>query len=307
MLVERWTIKDRAEWLRRRKANINGSEIGALFAYSPYMTPYALWADKSGRAELSEPDNEVLRRGRILEPAVAAAVREERPDWALQKATDYVWSSQVRLGCTPDFIVHCPQRGVGVLQAKTVAKPIFEEGWQAGPPQWIVLQALLEMMLENVSWGAIGVLVTGTYSIDCKVFEFTRHPAAEAKLIAAAQRFWEYVDAGRAPPPDYARDDDVIKALFPRDNGVMLDLTGDNRMPELLDRYETLKAMEGHAEKEMRAIKAEIAAKLGDAAGATLPGWEITNRTQTRKECVMKETTFRVLRVKRLSEERKAA
>jgi predicted phage-related endonuclease len=307
MQIERWTITNHAEWLERRRRNINGSEVGGLFGCSPYVTPYALYADKAGLAEISAPDSDVLKRGRILEPAIAAAVAEERPGWKIQKATDYLWSPDARLGCTPDFDVHCPERGMGVLQGKTVAKPKFDEEWQDGPPLWMVLQTHQEMMLSGVRWAAIGVLITSTFTIDCRIYEFERHEGAEARIFNAAGKFWHDLAVGRAPEPDWCRDDTIVKLMYPQDNGVTIDLTTDNRMPELLADFERLSAEGNKAEAALKAVKAEIAAKLGDAAAARLPGWEVTHKTQERKGYVVQPTTFRVLRVKRTEQGRAAA
>lgn len=307
MQVNRRTITNHGDWLGWRRKNINGSEVGALFGCSPYVTPYALYADKAGLAEISAPDSDVLRRGRILEPAIAAAVAEERPKWKIAKSLEYLSWPEARLGCTPDFDVHCPERGLGVMQGKTVAKPVFDAEWQDGPPLWIILQAHQEMMLSGVTWGAIGVLVTSTYAIDCRIWEFERHEGTEKKIIAAAAQFWANIAAGRQPKPDYTLDDDIIKLVYARDNGETVDLSTDNRMPELLERFEALSAIGKSTESELKAVKAEIAAKLGDAAAARLPGWEVTHKTQERAGYVVKPTTFRVLRVKRTETQRAAA
>lgn len=307
MTIERWTITDRDEWLARRRPNINGSEVGALFGCNPYLTRFALYADKAGLVTSEPPDNDVMRRGRILEPAVEQAVREYRPELQIWKSQDYVWSSGLRLGCTPDFYVTCPDRGLGVLQAKTVAKPFFDADWAGGPPQWIILQTLQEMMLTECAWGVIAALVMTSFTVELYCQDFTRHAAAEEKIRIEAGKFWTSVAAGEPPPANYAADGDTIKALFPRDDGPALDLSADNRMPELLDRYEQLQAMGSHAEKELKAIKAEIAEKMGAAGVATLPGWQVTHKLQHRKETVQKASSYRVLRVKRVGEKEQAA
>lgn len=307
MQVNRRTITYRVDWLDWRKKNINGSEVGALFGCSPYVTPYALYAEKAGLADISAPDSDVLKRGRILEPAIAAAVSEERPGWKVSRSLEYLWCPETRLGCTPDFDVHCPERGLGVMQGKTVAKPVFDAEWQDGPPLWIILQAHQEMMLSGVTWGAIAALVTSTYSIECRIWEFERHEGTEKKIIAAAAQFWADIAAGRQPKPDYALDEEIIRLVYARDNGATVDLTGDNRMTELLERYEALSAIGKSTEAELKTVKAEIADKLGDAATARLPGWEVTHKTQERAGYVVKPTTFRVLRVQRTDAQRAAA
>jgi hypothetical protein len=194
-----------------------------------------------------------------------------------------------------------------VLQAKTVAKPIFDQEWDGGPPKWIILQTLQEMMLTECAWGVIAALVLTSFTVELQTWDFTRHEAAEEKIRIEAGKFWTAVAAGEPPPPDYEVDGDTIRAMFPRDNGETLDLSGDNRLPELLDLYETLSADEKAAGKQLKAVKAEIAAKIGDATAATLPGWHLSNKTIERAGYVVKPTSFRQLCVKRTNEERKAA
>lgn len=306
-MIERWEINDHAEWLYRRRANVNGSEIAALFGCNPWMTNLALYAEKAGLANLNAPDSDVLRRGRILEPAVAAGVLEERPEWKISKAKEYLWSPDWRLGCTPDFYAHCPKRGIGVIQAKSAAKPIFEQDWQDGPPQWIVLQTLQEMMLEDVVWGAIAVLVMNSYTVDIYIWEFERHAPAEKRIIAKAAVFWGDVAERRQPKFNFEQDADVIKALFPRANHTVLDLSRDNRMPELLAQHEYLGSVASRAEKRRKIVQAEIAAKMGEAGAAIVPGWDaVTFKNQERAGFTVAPTSFRVLRTKRAKMEKAA-
>lgn len=308
-MIERWTITGREEWLSRRRPNINGSEIGALFGdKEAWTTRYKLYAEKSGLVEAEPVASDVMERGLIMEPAVAVATKLERPDWEITKATDYLWSPEWRLGCTPDFEVLCPKRGRGVLQAKSSGIREFEAGWADGPPLWILLQTLLEMMLSEVEWGAIGVLIMhNVYKTERRVYEFERHAAAEKRMIEVSAAFWADVEAGRMPAADYTLDGDTIKAIYRRDDGPALDLSRDNRLPELLARREELLALGKHAEEHLEPILAEIRDKLGASAYATLPGWEITNKLQHRKEKVTKASSFRVLRIKRTEAKEQAA
>jgi predicted phage-related endonuclease len=306
MSVHRTPITSREAWLAKRAENIGASEIAALFGCHPYRTALQLYAEKTGVARTA-PASAVLERGHILEPAVAEMARRERPDWRIEKASDYLSAPEWRLGCTPDFWVDCPRRGPGVLQCKTVAKPVYDETWADGPPLWVLLQTLQEQMLAGVAWGAVGVLITSTYTVAGALHDFARHEATEARIIAAARAFWSDLEAGRPPQPDFDRDGETIRALHPQDNGAILDLSGDNRLPELLAQYETYAAMGRRAEKELKRVKAEIAAKLGDAAGAVLPGWRIAFPTRQRAGYEVKPTRYRELRVTRQAETEQAA
>jgi predicted phage-related endonuclease len=300
MSIERWGITTREEWLARRKPNINGSEVGALFGCSPYQTRYALHADKAGLIDVPPLEGDVLERGEILEPAVAVAVQKERPDWTIRKATDYLWSPDWRLGCTPDFYVHRKDRGDGVLQAKTVAGPEFDEKWQDGPPMWIILQTLLEMMLTGVAWGAIGVLVIrNPYKIERYVYEFDRHTATEHRMIAETAAFWAAVAANELPPADYSRDSQIIRSVYSKGGGESIDLTRHNRISLLCEEKLAWARRHTTAEKALEIINAEIADILGDADRGEHPVFNITCKTQMTGGYQVARQKIRVLRVTR--------
>lgn len=306
MPIEQHRVTDRALWLERRKQAVNASEIGALFGCHPYKTQFGLYAEKTGIASGGMPDNAVLRRGRLLESAAAEAVRELRPNWVIEKALDYLYCPERRMGATPDFFVRCPQRGLGVLQTKVVSRDIFERDWTPElPPAWINLQVQQEMLLAGVTWGAIGALIVDPWKWPCWVYEQDAHRILHSAMEARVSQFWESIASGEAPAMDYGRDGDVLKIVAPQDNGEILDLRSDNRIPEVLARREALKALiagtKPHLE-ELEALETEIKAKLGQALGARLPGWEVKCPTVIRKAYIVKETTYRKLSVKRLEQ-----
>ncbi len=313
MQIERWTIppgaEGRAEWLARRRKYISGTDIAcACDVSTPFKTPYALFAEKAGLVEPSNSDNDAMRRGRVFEPAIAQAILEKHPDWQVEKCTEFFYSDELGLSCTPDFWLSRPGHPKEIVQGKTVAKPYFDEHWQDGVPLWILLQTLLEMKLTGVPTGRVAALVTSTYSYELHLFPFERHAEAETQMVAAAAAFWANVRAGREPRPNYALDGDVIRAIYPRDNGKTIDLSRDNRMPELLEQREELSARKNGAEKELKAVNAEIAEKIGDATYAIVPGWEkISFKTQLRKGYTVEDTSYRVLRVKRADAQQEAA
>lgn len=308
MSVIRTPITDEASWLAARRPNINASEISALFGCHAQETMLSLYARKAGIADLPGPSGDILERGHILEPAVAEYVRRQRPAWFIWKNDDYLHCPVRRIGATPDFLVNCPERGPGVLQCKVVNMPKFKTAWEDGPPMGFVLQTLQEVMLQDVTWGAIAALAVDTYRHDGGIYEFERNSGAEARIGRAVTSFWDDVTNGRQPQPDFARDDDVIRALYPQDDGSVIDLSRDNRIALLLEERELLLAeikTAAPAEKRLDEINAEIREKLGNAGAATLPGWQITNKLQHRK--AMDATSFRVLRVKRSKSEELAA
>ena len=312
MTIERHQVEEspegRAAWLKLREGNVNASEVGALFGDHPYLTAFELYTNKTGLIKGHGPDEGVLRRGRILEGGVAQAVAEARPDWRITKATHYLSDRGARIGATPDFIVECPRRGRGVLQTKTCGPmPAQMAHWgvskisdgehEASPPLWIQLQTLTEQMLEDVSWGAIGAMLIDGNTLPLRICEFDRHTAAEGRLIAAVAKFWTDAAGGVAPTPNYARDNDVVRALYPNANGETLDLSADNRIQELLAEYDELQTRTKADDAAMKAVKTEIFSKLGHAGKACLPGWIIKAPTISTHGYTVGPKTYRRLTI----------
>lgn len=297
-MIERHPVTDRESWLALRKRDVTASAVAGLFGAHPYTTAMAIYAEKTG-LELPEPDNAVLRRGRLLEGAVAVAAAEERPGWKIIKATEYLRDPDLRLGATPDFYIEGDPRGLGVLQAKTVAPSVFKREWQDGPPFWIALQNATELMLEyEADFGVVAALVVDPWKMDCHLFDVPRHAGVEAKITAAVRKFWDDVAAGREPAPEYGKDADLIASLYPEATPLKtVDLTGHNMLPVVLAERAQIKARMAADERRVKEIDGEVKFAMGDAEIGTLPGFSISLKTQHRKAYEVKATSFRKLTV----------
>jgi len=198
-MIERKLIASEAEWLTWRKADVTASTIAALFGRHPYTTALHLHLEKRGVDFPRKPDNRVTRRGRWLEPAVAKAVGEQRPDWRVIPAGVYLRDPDLRLGATPDFFIDANDnpRGFCVLQTKTCAPSVFERDWDDGRelPFWIKLQVMVEMMLADAAFGFVGALVVDPYAMDVHLIEVPRNADLEAeigRLLVAGVTFNRY-------------------------------------------------------------------------------------------------------------------
>ena len=300
-IVERHEITSREAWLELRKQDVTASTIGALFNCHPYTTALRLYAEKRG-TEFVHEDNAAMRRGRWLEPAVAKAVEEMRPEWKLVPAHEYLRDPKLKLGATPDFYVEGDPRGRAVCQTKTVAPSVYARDWAGGVevPLWIVLQASVEAMLANADFIVIAALLVDAHNMDVSIHEMPRNPAAEDKIRKAVAQFWHNVEQGREPEPDFAKDVDVLRAMWKREAEPlrMIDLSGDNRIPELLDEREALKRSEKMARERIESINTQIIYAMKDAAAVIgIPGWRITYKTSHFKEYTVAARDARVLRI----------
>jgi hypothetical protein len=78
-----------------------------------------------------------------------------------------------------------------------------------------------------------------------------------------------------------------------------IDLSGDNRLPALLDEREELKLAMASAKGRLAELDDEIKDKLGSADAGALPGWRITHAEHHRNGYTVAPSTYRVLKVER--------
>jgi predicted phage-related endonuclease len=303
-MIERIPIdprNDRAAWLALRGQDMTASVIGALHGLHPYTSRLRLYKEKTG-FEFPDEQNVRMRRGLLLESAIAARVNEERPDWQISPAGVYLRDPGARLGATPDFFVDGDPRGRGVLQTKLTMSAVFKSGWMVdGEPQvpmWIRLQTLTEMMLADAPWGAVGVWLDDPYKNECYIFEIERHAGAEAQIRADVANFWQDVEWQIEPEVDGRLDSRLVELMYPQsDPLIRADLTGDNYLPEALAERATLKARIAEDQERVDEIETELKGKMGVAELALLNGFTITFKTIHRKAYEVKAGSYRKLNI----------
>lgn len=287
-------ITSRAEWLAWRRGIITASRIGALFGCHKYLTREQLAAELRGA---NQGDNPAMRAGRILEPGVLVAMREEHPDWSIHPATTFHVDPALRFGCTPDAWFSEAGRYLwnemdGLIQVKTVSPEEWEK-WHGKPPLAYTLQCLAEMMLTGRTRGLLAVMIRSR-SYPMHEFDVPRHPAAEARILAAVAEWWRAYDAGEIPAPaDPAGLDEML------DDGSSKDLSGDNQIAFLLEERETLKQTVAEAEAALKRIDYDVKNRIGPARTAWLPGWQLSYPTIKAKEYTVPAREYRRLTVKR--------
>lgn len=301
MNIERRPIVDRAEWLSWRKSDLTASSVPALLGIHPYTTAYGLWLSKTGKVDDGVMSS-AMRRGLILEDPVLAMLREERPEWRIEKAAEYYRDPSIRLGATPDAYVDDGERGPGLVQVKTAESSVFRKHWidpetrEVTPPLWIAVQATVEAHLTGRSWAVVAVLAVG-FGVELHVVDIPLIPPVIERIRNEVVSFWRMVEEGRAPDPDYARDGKLIADLYREDNGQELDLSGDNRMPVILSERAELKARVSTDVRRIEELDAEIIGKLGSHERAYVPGWRIRRSTVSRAGYAVAPSTYRQLRI----------
>jgi predicted phage-related endonuclease len=310
MTIERIPLTDdREAWLAERRGFVNASEIATVCGEAGYGSLAELYAEKKG---LRPPriDSGILKRGRWGESAVFEALTEERPEWEIRRAKIHVRDTERRLACTPDGFAIAPgYDGIGIVQAKVISRSIFRTRWlddfddglysTATPPIAYRMQVLTEQMLNETKWGILAVLINSEFDWTLRLFEIERDPVLEDRIqYHAAAFFRDYLDPGIMPPFEPQRDEALVRALYPKDDGSEIDLTQDNRVLTLVEDFIQTQAACKRMQKQERALKAEICAKLGEHSyGRLADGRRLSWKMQHRKAFSVEATDYRVLRI----------
>src|SRR5215831_14989490 len=137
--VDAIPITSREQWLGLRRQDITASDISAFFGKN-FRSVFQIYAEKIGRAP-PKLDNPLLWKGRIMEPAVFAALEDRYPMLELRPAKVYFRSPSHRAGATPDSfsLIRKPidaedlhikfEPGILTIQAKVIGRRAFKKRW----------------------------------------------------------------------------------------------------------------------------------------------------------------------------------
>jgi hypothetical protein len=313
--IQRIPCPDDATWHALRRQDITASVAAALLgAADPedqhaYATPYQLYMLARGAVEPESIDEEgPILRGWLMEEPAVRLLRRRNPTWIVQHNTGegrvYYRDPATRMGCTPDAIVNDPQRGIGIVQIKSVEASIFRRKWKNDdgdiePPLWIAVQAIVEATLVGASWAAVAPIVVG-HGVEMPLIDVPLHGGIMTRLREAVAEFWRRVDARQPYDPDFGRDGELISRLYDDPTpGVIADLTADNHLPEIAAEDEILAGEIKVKTARRKEIKKEFEFKIGNCAGAIFRGGSATKKIVHKKAYSVPASSYPDIRIKR--------
>lgn len=296
MQRETVTFDTEAEWLAQRHHDVTSTEAAALFGASPYLTEYELFHRKTGQLVADFDDNSRIVWGRRLEDAIALGIAE---DCGLKVEPYKVYRriTELRMGSSFDYRIvglmddwHGDEyyrdlfrhHGPGILECKNVDFVAYRKGWieddeEFEAPPHIELQVQHQMETDDVKWSMIGALVAGNTP---KVMVRMRDEKVCHAITTKVAAFWQRVDEGKAPSPDYSRDGDAIKALNIDDNAESVDMSDNTHLGELCAEYKDAAKDEKAAVARKKTAQAEIMDMIGPAAKVNAGGYKISAKTR---------------------------
>jgi hypothetical protein len=310
---------DDAVWHALRRQDITASVAAALLgaddpeSQHAYATPYQLYMLATGAIEPEALDEEgPVLRGILMEEPAVKLLRRRNPTWIVRHNSGegrvYYRDRAARIGATPDVIVNDPQRGLGVVQIKSVGEFAFRKKWvgedkEVVPPLWIAVQAVVEAsVVPGAVWAAVAPFRVTDGGLDMPLIDIPLHAGIMTKLRAEVTDFWRRVRENDPYDPDFGRDGELIARLYAEDDGETVDLSDHQRIGGLITQREELKEREAvgnAAAKERKAIDAEIIFALGNAArGRLADGRVVEAKTVRRGGYEVAPSSYRTVKIR---------
>jgi len=256
----------REAWLKARTRYITASDAAEVLGMSPWRSRMEVWADKRGMG-LPVEETERMRLGRLLEPAILRRYQDDCDHKVHPNDQLYVADRVPFLAATPDaFVRDDAGTLVGLAQAKATSST---SGWHDGqPPIYYQVQAAVEMIVADAPWDDFPTLVAGSDYVCPRV---ERVASAEERILSELAEFWDvYVIGGKTPPPVSEQDIKVYSRMVPAVERKIISLPS-----EAATIYTAMREAEkvaAAAEKEAKALKAQLLGWQGDAEVGVIPG-----------------------------------
>jgi len=258
-------------WLEWRSQGITATDIPVILGYSPYKTPYQLWAEKTGR--FNTPDisaNPNVKRGVRLED-VARQVAEQRyggilmpvcgefVDWPILRAS--------LDGQDPEFIPY-------EFKAPSDAQwnDIKENGHLSAAYIMYACQVRAQCIVSGVNHGKLLFYRETDSGPEDMEFDIELTVEEREQILSAARVFHRLVETETPPDKDPERDmfePEGKDASFKWSTNAETWRTNNTRIKSLKDQLEIL-------EKDQKAVQKNLLAQMGPFMQADIAGVKVS-------------------------------
>lgn len=261
-----------------RKSYIGSGDIASVLGCSPFKSPLQLYIQK--RDGIEQPDNDILRRGRRLEPYVREMYEEDtgRRLWGPR----FVRGPESWICASLDDMSSgaWTQAADRVLELKT-ANPWTRRDWgEEGTdqiPVYYTAQVQWQLLVTGLSIADLAALIGLD---DFRIYTVEADVELQGMLLEKATAFWRRVVEGN--PPD-AQSSEDLAMLFPKhEPGVFVEATDQDIqvITDLRNAQESKKA----AEQMESDLKFALQTRIGAAEGLGIDGVPLcTWKEQSRR------------------------
>lgn len=262
------------EWKELRSHYIGGSDAAAVVGLNAFSSPYALWAEKTGKAP-GFSGNLATEVGTYLEEFVAQKFAAETGK-KVRKSNQSFFNSDY-----PWAIANIDREIIGEdagLEIKTTSELNMKKFRGGEYPANYYCQCVHYLAMTGKQRWYLAVLIGNR---DFRWFTIERDEAEIAALMAAEADFWEMVKNNTPPVADGSQATTAaIKTIYAESNDDTVDLTLENTA---LAQYIAI----GKQIAELESMRDEAANKIksfmGDAGGGECDGFRVSWKSSTRR------------------------
>ena len=262
------------EWLALRKKYIGGSDAAAVVGLNTFSSPYALWAEKTGRVPGFD-GNLATEVGTYLEDFVAKLFERETGK-KVRRVNQSFFNSDY-----PWAIANIDREIVGEdagLEIKTTSELNLKSFKGGEYPANYYCQAVHYMAVTGKKRWYLAVLIGNK---DFRIFTIERDEAEIAALMTAEKGFWKLVETDTAPEPDgTAATTDTIKTIYPNSDDIVADLFGHSTD---LDRYIALNQQIKELEQQRDEAANKVKAFMGEAGKGVCEKYRVSWASSSRR------------------------
>mgnify|MGYP003649071603 FL=1 len=267
-------MQNREEFLKERKAGLGGSDIHHLFNSRPYGCARKLWYDKTDqKPDYPVVQSNIMTRGHKLEQLirdeyVEVTGRKIRRVNRMIVNKEHPWAM-----CHLDAeIVSTDERGTGVLECKSVGRPMYFKMKDEGIPEYWIWQIQHYLMTTGRQWGSYAILWADNWEFI--YFDVLADAELQEQIIDSGTRFWTMVQNGPAPERLDIKDKRCTICEFRNtcQGKKLMALTDkdtdkaefDGKFDDLMNEYYSLKGLQDEATELVNTKKKEITDLMGD-------------------------------------------
>ena len=296
-----------------RRLHIGGSDVPAILGCDPFRNAYDVWAEKTGKLLGDSKMGPSARIGRILELSAMF--------WAEEKLGKIVRNQPRSFKKWPVILVNTD----GIVRATgepvegkttniTYRSPDRELWGDEGTdqvPERVILQCSVQMMACESQVCHVPTIIGGRGFV---MYQIRLDKEMAEIILERLQHFWDHNVKGDIPPENVAPSMEIIKR-FQRVPEKVVDVPD-----ALVADWIAAKAALVDIKEKSEQLQAALLAALGDAEGGKYTDGMVTYYEQGKKSLdmdaltldhpeivakYMKETRFRVARIKKTKQLKK--
>ncbi len=272
-MITKQATANHDEWKALRSKYIGGSDAAAVVGMNPWVSPLALWAEKTGKLPGFE-GNLATEVGTYMEEFVARKfaevtgkkVRKCNLSWF---NSDYPWA-----------IANIDREIVGEdagLEIKTTSELNLKKFKNGEYPANYYVQIVHYLAVTGKKRWYLAVLIGNK---EFRWFTIERDEEEIAALMSAEKDFWGLVNADTPPTADgHPKTGDALFALYPNSSD---DSVGIGHYERDLDTYYQLKDQADEIEEKMATIVNRLKLHLGEASKGEGGKYKVSWKTQTK-------------------------